>query len=97
MTNKKDSVDAMDTKTTKCENCGWVGPHDCALPDQKIKKTLDRLKDEVVWAACRWHAADIYVHPFLDRDQAVKVGVADLIDAVQNWKNAQPPTQAKNV
>lgn len=62
---------------------------------ETVEKTLDQLKEELVNAALRWHSADIYVHPVLSRADAVKVGVANLIDAVQNYKNAQPACQAK--
>lgn len=57
--------------------------------------SLGKLEQDVINAACRWRAADIYVHPVLDRATAVKVGVADLIDAVQNYKSALPPAQVR--
>jgi hypothetical protein len=46
------------------------------------------LSAAVVDAACRWYIADIHVHPVLSREQAVKVGVCDLMEAVQNYRNA---------
>lgn len=52
-------------------------------------EALDALRDAVVLAACKWHSADIYVHPVLSRAEAVKVGVCDLIDAVQQYQNAK--------
>ena len=55
--------------------------------------SIEEIKQKVIDAACRWHSADIYVHPVLDRAQAVKVGCADLIDAVQDYKNAMAPSQ----
>ena len=59
-------------------------------------ESLDELRDKLVNAALQWANADIYVHPVLSRDQAVKVGVAELLDAVQNYRNALPPMEAAN-
>lgn len=63
------------------------------MSDQGKSETtnLDALRDAVVCAACRWHDADIYVHPILDRAEAVRVGAIELIEAVERYKNAQPP------
>ena len=58
--------------------------------------TFGELEQAVINAALRWYAADIYVHSVLSREQAVKVGVADLIDAVQNYQNLQQACWVKN-
>ena len=63
--------------------------------DERVADEIERLRleianrDAVVQAACRWYLADIYVHPVLSRAEAVKVGVADLLDAVQNYRSAR--------
>ena len=95
-----------DPQTTKCEKCGGTirNMQPCSVTyvenicypnfcECKPIKSLDELKDELVSAAMRWYNADIYVHPILDRATAVKVGVADLLDAVQNYKNEFDKTQ----
>ena len=66
------------------------------MAEPKTTKSLNELREEIIAAAIRWRGADIYVHPILDREQAVKVGAADLIDAVQNYVNALPPQEAKS-
>lgn len=94
------------TVTTKCLRCGKTVQNktpggvtyveDIRFPDFcqcKPEKSLEQLKDELVSAAIRWYNADIYVHPVLDRATAIKVGVADLLDAVQNYKNEFDKTQ----
>jgi hypothetical protein len=48
------------------------------------------VEQAVVTAACGWHAADIYVQPNLSRADAVRNGAAELIDAVERYKSAQP-------
>lgn len=66
------------------------------MADNPQTTPLSELADKVITAALRWADADVYVHPVLSREQAVKVGVADLLDAVQNYRNALPPAQARN-
>ena len=47
------------------------------------------LGQAVVDAAIRWRNSDVYVHPILDRSAAVKIGVADLCDAINKYDACQ--------
>ena len=70
--------------TDSPDNC------DCAGATEAIK-ALERvaLGQAVVDAAIRWRNSDVYVHPILDRSAAVKIGVADLCDAINKYDACQ--------